>query len=81
MIPGLTSLSRQRLRLVSKPITPKGARLNSTSFSSGWCGAWSLAMASTVPSASPATSASRSLAERSGGLILVSVEKPLSATA
>ncbi len=60
---------------------PNGARLNSTSFSSAWWGAWSLAMASTVPSASPARSACRSASERSGGFILVLVEKPVSATA
>ena len=45
-----------------------------------WCGAWSLAMQSTVPSARPSTSAARSRSERSGGFILVWVEKPLFAT-
>ena len=34
------------------------------------CGAWSVAMASTVPSASATMMASRSAAERSGGFIL-----------
>ncbi len=59
---------------------PKGAVEHWTSFSSGWCGAWSLAMASTVPSTSPATRASTSADERSGGFILVAVEKVLRAT-
>ena len=34
------------------------------------CGAWSVAIASTVPSASATTSDSMSAAERSGGFIL-----------
>ncbi len=59
---------------------PNGAMLNCTSFSSAWCGAWSLAMQSTAPSARPLSSASRSFCERRGGFILVCVEKPLFAT-
>jgi len=36
-----------------EPRIPKGARSNSTSFNAGSCGAWSVAIASTVPSAKP----------------------------
>jgi hypothetical protein len=46
----------------------KGRRLLSWS-----CGAWSLAMASIVPSAMPATTARRSLSVRSGGDSLAKV--------
>ncbi len=49
---------------------PKGARSNSSIFSSEWCGAWSVAITSTLPSAMPASIASRSAASRSGGFIL-----------
>ena len=35
---------------VSRPVTPIAACSNGTSFSSGWCGAWSVAMHSIVPS-------------------------------
>ncbi len=54
---------------------PKGALSKSTAFSSAWCGAWSVAIASIVPSERPATSASRSESSRSGGFIFVRVEK------
>ena len=36
-----------------RPTTPKGAVSKSTAFSSSWCGAWSVAIASTVPSCEP----------------------------
>ena len=47
---------------VSKPIMPGGASVKSSSFSCCACGAWSVAIASSVPSASPARQASRSSA-------------------
>ena len=78
--PGRTSRSRQSPTAVSRPTIPNGATANGTRFSSTWCGAWSVAMTSTEPSASPASSASRSRSERSGGFILVLVESPLFAT-
>ena len=56
---------------VSRPITPFGAASNGTSFSCARCGAWSVAMQSSVPSASASISAARSAAERNGGFILL----------
>src|SRR4051812_50126022 len=47
--------------------------MNSTPLSSAPWGAWSVAIASTTPSASAPTSDCRSLSERSGGLILACV--------
>ena len=64
---------RDVLRAVSRPMIPGGAALNSTSFSCTAWGAWSVAMASRVPSASPSRQARRSAAERRGGAILVLV--------
>ncbi len=43
---------------VSSPSMPGAAHSNSTSFSTGECGAWSVAIASIVPSASASISAS-----------------------
>ena len=50
-------------------MTPKGASSNGTSFSSRACGAWSVAIASIVPSRSASISAARSSSARSGGFI------------
>ena len=58
---------------VSSPSMPKAAFSNSTSFSTDEWGAWSVAMASTVPSASASHSASMSAMVRRGGLHLVKV--------
>ena len=55
---------------VSTPSIPGGASSNGRSLVSGVCGAWSVAIASIVPSASAAVSASTSASERSGGFIL-----------
>ena len=55
---------------VSRPIMPKGASSNSAFFSKSLCGAWSVTMASTVPSFTPSTSAAASSAVRSGGFTL-----------
>ena len=52
---------------------PNAACSNSTSFSTGECGAWSVATASMVPSASASRSAATSAAVRSGGLHLAEV--------
>ena len=47
-------------KAVSRPVTPIAACSKGTSFSSGWCGAWSVAMHSIVPSRRPSISAWRS---------------------
>ena len=60
--PVCTSRSNTIGTAVSSPTIPNGARSNSTIFSSAWCGAWSVAMASTLPSARPSSIASRSAA-------------------
>ena len=52
--PAWTSRSSAMGMAVSRPTMPNGARSNSTFFSSAWCGAWSVAMTSTLPSAMPA---------------------------
>ena len=49
---------------------PGGAWSNGCSLSSWAWGAWSVAMASIVPSSSPARTASTSAAGRSGGFTL-----------
>ena len=59
--------------MVSMPMTPnaawaKGVRLESWSW-----GAWSLAMASMVPSARPSATAARSASPRRGGRVLAKV--------
>ena len=55
---------------VSSPSMPNAASTNACSLSCRACGAWSVATASMVPSASAARSASTSSAGRSGGLTL-----------
>ena len=57
-------------KAVSRPVTPIAACSKGTSFSSAWCGAWSVAMHSMVPSRSASISAWRSASQRSGGFIL-----------
>ena len=52
-------------------MTPNGAASNGTSFSSGECGAWSVAIAAIVPSRSASISAARSSSVRSGGFIFM----------
>ena len=69
-LPAATAAS-PRPRAVSSPIIPGAALANSTALRSGGCGAWSVAMASTVPSATPASSASASSREASGGFTRV----------
>ena len=69
-MPGRTSRSRQIETAVSSPTIPKGAESKSSSFSSWWWGAWSVAMASTAPSLRPSRSACRSSSVVSGGFIL-----------
>ncbi len=54
----------------SSPSIPGRAADHSHSLSSAACGAWSVATASMVPSASPARSAATSSPVRSGGLTL-----------
>ena len=49
---------------------PKGASSNSQFFSYSVCGAWSVTMASTVPSTTPSISAAASSDVRSGGFTL-----------
>ncbi len=55
---------------VSRPVMPMAAAGHSQSLSSAGCGAWSVATASIVPSASASRSACTSAAVRSGGLTL-----------
>src|SRR4051794_10786569 len=55
---------------VSTPSIPGGASSNGCCFVSAACGAWSVAMASIVPSISAARTPSRSGAPRNGGFIL-----------
>ena len=55
---------------VSRPSIPGGAWSNGASLASGGWGAWSVATASIVPSASPARTAATSASVRSGGLTL-----------
>ena len=55
---------------VCRPSMPGGASLNGRSFDSGACGAWSVAMASMVPSHRPAMTAATSSSVRSGGFTL-----------
>ena len=52
---------------VSMPLIPFAARPNSTSLSTSVCGAWSVAIASAVPSTSAARQAAASSGDRSGG--------------
>ena len=55
---------------VSRPVMPKAGTLKFNDFSCMACGAWSVAIASTVPSANATRMASRSAAVRNGGFIL-----------
>ena len=59
---------------------PNGADWNSTCFSSNEWGAWSVAIASIVPSFNPLLSASTSAFVLNGGFIFVFVSKPLTAS-
>ena len=68
--PGFTIVSTTIDSAVSSPSIPGGASSIGRSLSSTGCGAWSVAMASIVPSASPAFSAAMSVAVRNGGLTL-----------
>ena len=54
---------------------PIGACSNGTSFSSRACGAWSVAMQSTIPERRPSMSAWRSASVRSGGFIFIRVSR------
>ena len=56
---------------VSRPEMPNAARSYSTSFFTDACGAWSVAIASIVPSASASQSARTSPSVRSGGFTFV----------
>ena len=67
---GLDQLGEGHGQAVSSPSMPGGAVAHSTSLSSRAWGAWSVAMASMVPSASPWRTASTSAFSRSGGLTL-----------
>ena len=60
---------------VSSPLIPNAARLYSTSLSLAWCGAWSVTIASSVPSFKPSIIATLSRSSRIGGLTLVLVSK------
>ena len=53
---------------VSMPLIPFAASPNSTSLSTSVCGAWSVAIASAVPSSSASRHAAASAGDRSGGL-------------
>ena len=64
---GLDQPVRMTARAVSRPIVPGGAWSNSRSFSSGACGAWSVATASIVPAAR--ASAARPDARRAEGRV------------
>jgi D-3-phosphoglycerate dehydrogenase len=55
---------------VSSPSIPGGASSKGRSFASGACGAWSVAMTSSVPSFRPSIIACTSASVRSGGAIL-----------
>ena len=68
--PGSTMVAIATLKAVSSPSMPIAAAAHSQSLSSCGCGAWSVAIASIVPSASAARSAATSSAVRSGGLTL-----------
>ena len=68
--PGSTSSVSTTASAVSSPIVPGGDRSNSASFSSTACGAWSVAIASIVPSASPSAAPRDPRRVRSGGCTL-----------
>src|SRR6266849_11131246 len=69
--PPRTSRSSRRGTAVSSPTTPLAQAPNSSSFSERACGAWSVAMQSTVPSRRPSSTASISRLVRSGGAIFM----------
>ena len=58
---------------VSKPVMPNAAKSYSHCLSTTVWGAWSVAIASMVPSFSPSSNAWRSTSDRSGGFIFVFV--------
>src|SRR5256886_333453 len=68
--PGSTSSLNVSANAVSRPSIPGGASSNGRSLASGTWGAWSVAMASMVPSASPAFTAATSASVRRGGWTL-----------
>ena len=68
--PGSTSSVSASASEVSSPSIPAGASSNGRSFCSTGCGAWSVAMASMVPSARPRLIAATSASVRSGGCTL-----------
>ena len=74
--PTITSLTTERA--VSRPSIPKAASTNACSLSWRACGAWSVATASIVPSASASRSAAMSSSGRSGGFTLKTGSKPAS---
>ena len=63
-------IGKQTPSAVSSPTIPGGASSSGCSLSAAGCGAWSVAMASIVPSTTPSMSASTSAFVRSGGLTL-----------
>ena len=67
---GRSSSVRARASAVSRPSMPGGAWSNGASLASWVWGAWSVAMASMVPSARPARTAATSASVRSGGFTL-----------
>ena len=67
---GRSSSVRASARAVSRPSIPGGAWSKGSSFRCGAWGAWSVAMASRAPSASPALTAATSASVRSGGFTL-----------
>src|SRR5690606_16120164 len=69
-VPPSTSWVNASASAYSSPSIPGGAWSKGRSFSSGGCGAWSVAIASIVPSARPAEIAATSSSERSGGCTL-----------
>ena len=66
---GFTRFVIPSARDVSSPIIPLGASAKGLSFSSRVCGAWSVAIISTVPSCRPLIMASLSASVLSGGLL------------
>ena len=77
---GMSSSLMARANAVSSPSMPGGAWSSGLSFASGGWGAWSVAMASIVPSASPALIAAMSAAVRNGGLTLYTASYPESSS-
>ena len=57
-------------RAVSSPMMPFAASVKVQTLSVSACGAWSVPIASMVPSAKPSIKATRSSSDRSGGAIL-----------